>query len=174
MTGPDTTVPFVPGAKAAELARAEDGWTLRYRDGSGAVVRTTSLTESLIDVGAGGSPAPPSVVEDRVEALLRAVGYATAPRRPAGRIVRRLGPHRPRGLRGAEGSSRDAGVAGWPVPGRRRAGSAVTAEPGDRYEGGTVAGGCWRVVAPFTRWPRTTLQTVVALPDGQQVASCGP
>lgn len=42
------------------------------------MVRTTSLTESLIDVGAGGSPAPPSVVEDRVEALLRAVGYATA------------------------------------------------------------------------------------------------
>ena len=78
MTGSDTTVPFVPEARVAELARAEGGWTLRYRDGTGQVVRTTSLTESLIEVGSGGSPAPPSVVEDRVEALLRAVGYATA------------------------------------------------------------------------------------------------
>ena len=123
MTGPDTTVPFVPGAKAAELARAEDGWTLRYRDGSGAVVRTTSLTESLIDVGAGGSPAPPSVVEDRVEALLRAVGYATRTptRRPHRSPPGTSPPSGPEGRRGLLARCRCGRLAGArPTPSRVR------------------------------------------------------
>ena len=53
MTGPDTTVPFVPGAKAAELAHAEDGWTLRYRDGS-RHGGPDHLADRVADRGGGG------------------------------------------------------------------------------------------------------------------------
>jgi len=82
VSDPSGAARYYPEARSADLVRGP-GWTLRYRDGAHRQVASATIAPGPYDGGSPQVAAPPAEVEDRVEALLRELGYATARTDPA-------------------------------------------------------------------------------------------
>jgi hypothetical protein len=84
VNAPSDAARYYPEARLADLVRGPE-WTLRYRDGAHRPVACTTIAP--VDGGFGEAAGAPAEVEDRVEALLRDLGYATARTDPASDAV---------------------------------------------------------------------------------------
>jgi len=79
---PGGTVRYSPEARWADLVSGP-GWIVRYRDGAHRQVASATIAPGPCDGGSPQVAGAPAEVEDRVETLLRELGYATARTDPA-------------------------------------------------------------------------------------------